>query len=256
MFKTHLKTLNPKISIFFGFKTDQTRGGPTVPEKPQIAVESPISTVPSTPANAQIGQSQPAGGPSSMVSSIPDGFAKPQETPVNVELPIRKGSPECGPTVPKRSGIAVESPTSTETLSTAESQKGQTPPAAFASPNGSPVSAGFAKPHETPNPAVASFPGATSCPARYAEPRTIAFPAKWKEAQARLAQVFLLMESPGAKLEEIESQLAQVSLLVKCSIVDNSEKPNEDSNLLELPILAAGISNPAGSHQGQPQLAI
>ncbi|CAO4382649.1 unnamed protein product [Caenorhabditis nigoni] len=132
-----------------------------------------------------------------MVSSIPDGFAKPQETPVNVELPIPKGSPESG----------------------------------------------FAKPHETPSPAVASFPGATSCPARYAEPRTIAFPAKWKEAQAQLAQ-------------EIESRLAQVSLLVKCSIVDNSEKTNEDSNPLEPPILAAGISNPAGSHQGQPQLAI
>ncbi|ULT80057.1 hypothetical protein L3Y34_010557 [Caenorhabditis briggsae] len=96
-------------------------------------------------SNAQIGQSQPAGGPSPMASSIPDGFAKPNETPVNVGLPFPKGSPERGPTVPKRARIAVESPTSTETLSTAESQKGLSQSAGFSSPHESTVSAGSSK---------------------------------------------------------------------------------------------------------------
>ncbi|ULT80055.1 hypothetical protein L3Y34_010555 [Caenorhabditis briggsae] len=72
---------------------------------------------------------------------------------------------------------------------------------------------------------------------------------KWQEAQARIAQVSLLMESPGsdgvefgASIAEIRYQLARTLLLLRCSP-------------LEPPIPAAGISNPAGSHQGQSQLA-
>ncbi|ULT80053.1 hypothetical protein L3Y34_010555 [Caenorhabditis briggsae] len=295
--------------------------GPTVPKKPEIAIESPTSIETSSPAksregqlqqtgvvppnessipdgfvkpketplqvglpissgspesgciervgtavkvglpiparspesNAQIGQSQPAGG-------IPDRFAKPNDTPLNVGLPFPKGSPDRGPTVPKRARIAFESPTSTETLSTAESQKGLSQSAGFSSPNESTVSAGSSKTNGTPHPVVSAFLNNTSFPPGYAEPtknlmaavsettKQIEF-VKWQEAQARIAQVSLLMESPGsdgvefgASIAEIRYQLARTLLLLRCSP-------------LEPPIPAAGISNPAGSHQGQSQLA-
>ncbi|UMM39353.1 hypothetical protein L5515_016442 [Caenorhabditis briggsae] len=235
-------------------------GGPTVTEKPEIAVESPSSTVLSSSANAQIGQSQPAGGPSPMASSIPDGFAKPNETPVNVGLPFPKGSPDRGPTVPKRARIAIESPTSIETSSPAKSREGLSQSAGFSSPHESTVSAGSSKTNGTPHPVVSAFLNNTSFPPGYAEPtknlmaavsettKQIAF-VKWQEAQARIAQVSLLMESPGsdgiefgASIAEIRYQLARTLLLLRCSP-------------LEPPIPAVGISNPAGSHQGQSQLA-
>ncbi|UMM39351.1 hypothetical protein L5515_016441 [Caenorhabditis briggsae] len=209
------------------------RCGPIVPKRPRI--ESPSSTVPSSSANAQIGQSQPAGGPSPMASSIPDGFAKLNETPVNAGLPFPKGSPDRGPTVPKRARIAVESKSITETWS-AILRKGQSQPVGFSSPIGSTVPAGSSNPM-------------TAVPQT---PELIYFSARWTEAYARIARVSSLMGAGfragylfATRYAEIQSQLAQASLLMRGSLPDD----------LKPPIPAAGMSIPGGLHQGQSQLA-
>ncbi|PIC15765.1 hypothetical protein B9Z55_022615 [Caenorhabditis nigoni] len=241
------------------FSAESPEHNPMVPKRRRI--ESPSS---SEAANTQNGQS--AGCSSSNGSSVADELAKPVETLVKLRLPpIPAGSPRCGPIVPKRPRI--ESPSSTETSTTAKSQTGLPQPVGFSSPNESTVPAGSLKTNGTTCTVESALPNTTSFTVGCAKPtknlmaavpqasEQIAFPAKWKEAQALIAQVSLLTETPGTKLEDIKSQLAQVLSFMNCSLPDNSKKPNDDAIALEPPISAAGISNPVGSHQGQPQIA-
>ncbi|PIC15762.1 hypothetical protein B9Z55_022614 [Caenorhabditis nigoni] len=240
-------------------------GCPTVPKRPLFAIESPSSMKAASSANTRNGQPQFAGFSSSNESSAPDKFAKPVGIPVKVGLPISAGSFGCGPIVPKRRRI--ESPNSTETSTTAKSQTGLPQPVGFSSPNESTVPAGSLKTNGTTCTVESALPNTTSFTVGCAKPtknlmaavpqapEQIAFPAKWKEAQALIAQVSLLTETPGTKLEDIKSQLAQVLSFMNCSLPDNSKKPNDDAIALEPPISAAVISNPVGSHQGQPQIA-
>ncbi|CAO4383227.1 unnamed protein product [Caenorhabditis nigoni] len=210
--------------------------GPIVPKRPRI--ESPSSTVSSSSARSQKGQLQPAGLSSPNGSSIPDGTPSevglpisaksPEsacidrvETAINVGLPIPVRSPECGPvvpkrrriepTVPKKSRIAIKSPTVTETSPYVESQKGQTQPAAFSSPNESPVPAGFEKSHETPNLVVAALPGTNMDQAAYTMP---------SEPPITL--------SPAGSPEGL-SQQASVTSPIQSSVPNGSEQFNETS---------------------------
>ncbi|PIC15768.1 hypothetical protein B9Z55_022617 [Caenorhabditis nigoni] len=190
---------------------------PMVPKRRRM--ESPKSTKTVSSANTQNDRSAGCSSPNG--TSVPNEFAKPVGTLVKIGLPIPARSPECGPvvpkrrriepTVPKKSRIAIESPTVTETSPYVESQKGQTPPAAFSSPNGSPVSAGFEKPHETPNLVVAALPGTNIDQAAYTMP---------SEPPITL--------SPAGSLEGL-SQQASVTSPIQSSVPNGSEQFNEIS---------------------------
>ncbi|PIC15766.1 hypothetical protein B9Z55_022616 [Caenorhabditis nigoni] len=231
---------------------------PMVPKRRRI--ESPSSTEAASSANTQKGQSAGCSSPNG--SSVPNKFAKP--TLVKLQLPpIPAGSFKGGPIVPKRPRI--ESPSSTVPSSSTNAQIAQSQPAGFSSPNRSPVPAGSSKTNGNAYPVLSALLNKTSFPAKCAKPtrnpmtsvpptpELIAFAARWSETHAKISRISLLMGSGfraghefAARFAEIQSHLAQASLLMRGSLPDD----------LKPPIPAAGLSNPAGSHQRQFQSTI
>ncbi|CAO4383226.1 unnamed protein product [Caenorhabditis nigoni] len=220
-----------------------------------------LSVTTKSPTPSPLGS--PAGLSSSYLSQEPNEFPMPK-TPVKGGLPTADGTlfsaepPEHDPMVPKRRRI--ESPSSSEAANT---QNGQS--AGFSSPNRSPVPAGSSKTNGNAYPVLSALLNKTSFPAKCAKPtrnpmtsvpptpELIAFAARWSETHAKISRISLLMGSGfraghefAARFAEIQSHLAQASLLMRGSLPDD----------LKPPIPAAGLSNPAGSHQRQFQSTI
>ncbi|PIC15770.1 hypothetical protein B9Z55_022619 [Caenorhabditis nigoni] len=224
------------------FSAESPEHSSMVPKRRRI--ESLKSTETASSANKQNGRS--AGCSSSNGSSVPDELAKPMGTPVKVGLPIPKRSPKCGPIVPKRRRI--ESPSSTETSSSAKPQKGQLQPTGVAPPNESSIPDGFVKPKGTSSevsiPIPSGSPECKSSPSEISSSTKFPIPAGCIERVGNAVKVGLPIPARSPECGSIVPKRSKIAVELPPVTEAKSQKGQMSFASPNGTPVSAGFENP------------